>query len=60
MVKSTKQVAEELGNKIARLSAAVWRHDFEPPEIGPGNAYQWMEADIDRARSHFQRKGVIE
>ena len=55
MVKSTRQVADELGIKVARLSAAVWRKDIEPPEIGPGNAYQWKEADIDRARAYFER-----
>ncbi len=46
---STKQVARALGVSFSRLARAVWSEQIEAPEKGPGGAYLWTRADVERA-----------
>jgi len=46
---NTKQAAKRLGLNVSTLSKAVWAERFTPPAKGPGGAYYWTEADLERA-----------
>ena len=45
----TKEVARLLGVSISRLQQAIWKEQFTPPQKGPGGAFLWTTADIERA-----------
>ena len=45
----TRQVAELLQIKPATIQRAIWEGRLDPPAKGPGNAFFWNEADVQRA-----------
>ncbi len=45
----TKQVARLLGVKPSGLSSAVWAGRVHEPQRGPGGAFLWTRADVERA-----------
>jgi hypothetical protein len=48
-IKSTKQVAIELGIAPAKLSRAVWEGIIAAPKKGPGDSFCWTPRDIEAA-----------
>jgi len=52
----TKDAARMLGISISRLQQAIWKERFPPPAKGPGGAYLWTHADIERASWVLRRK----
>lgn len=46
---STKEVAERLGVRVARLSRAIYEDRVDAPARGPGGRFLWTEADVERA-----------
>ena len=56
--RSTRDVARLLGIGTSRLSRAVWDGRLPAPEKGPGGAYFWNDADVERASWHFRRRGA--
>jgi hypothetical protein len=46
---STRQAAKRLGISNSRLARAIWDERFLAPTKGPGGAFIWTEADLQRA-----------
>lgn len=47
--RSTREAAELLRVNPSRLMRAVWDRRLDPPAKGPGGAFFWTDADIERA-----------
>lgn len=45
----TRAVSRLLGVKPQRIATAIWDGRIPEPERGPGNAFVWTRADIERA-----------
>ena len=52
---STREVAIQLGIKPGTLGKAIWSGNIPEPLRGPGGAFLWTPADIDRATHHFRK-----
>lgn len=46
---TTLEAARRLGISISKLQRAIWLGKIDKPERGPGGAYLWDEAALDRA-----------
>jgi hypothetical protein len=57
-LRSTRDVARLLGIGTSRLSKAVWDGRVPAPEKGPGGAYFWSDADLERASRLFRHRGA--
>lgn len=47
--RSTREVAVLLRMNPSRLMRAIWDNRLDPPAKGPGGAFLWTDADIERA-----------
>ncbi len=45
----TKEAAKRLGVALSNLSRAIWLGRVEQPAKGPGGAYFWTTADLEKA-----------
>lgn len=46
---SSRQAAMLLGVNPSRLIRAIWDNRLDPPTKGPGGAFLWTDADLERA-----------
>ena len=58
-LKTTPQVAQELGIPVATLKDWLRVGKVEAPQNPTGHGYIWTEADIGRVRAHMQATGYI-
>lgn len=54
-IKTTKEVANEIGCNVQTLFGAVWRGAIREPQR-MGKALAWTDADIKAARDYFNRR----
>ena len=52
---STREVARLIGVKPGTVGKAIWAGNIPTPHKGPGGAFLWTPADIDRAAHHFRK-----
>jgi hypothetical protein len=56
--RSSRDAALLLGISPSRLARAIWDRRLDPPERGPGGAFLWDDADIQRASWLLRGRGA--
>ena len=54
----TKQAAKRLGVAVSHLSKSIWLGRVEQPIKGPGGAYFWTTADLEKAAWAMRHKSL--
>lgn len=55
---STRAVAKLLGMSPAALTRSVWEGRVDAPQKGPGGAFYWTGADIEKASWVIRHKSA--